>query len=101
MKGVISEAAFFNGLLSGAKGSGTISMVGNTADVADDVGLKCVAEEGGWGIPVFKPQGQQRLLQLFADTERAKASCGVDLDGCGSVIWSRAKSLSIARPPWS
>jgi 4-hydroxymandelate oxidase len=92
MNGTVSEEAFYQGLLYGAKASGTISMVGNTADVADDLGLKCAAEAGGWGIPVFKPQAQERLLQLLRETELAKApAVGVDLDGCGSVAWSRAK----------
>ncbi|HUL39482.1 MAG TPA: alpha-hydroxy-acid oxidizing protein [Methanomassiliicoccales archaeon] len=92
MNAAIPEEDFYRGVLKGARSAGTIAMVGNTADVPDDLGVRCVAEAGGQGVPVFKPQVQERLLQLFREAEAAKApAVGVDLDGCGSVAWSRAK----------
>jgi len=91
LKNAVPEKDFFRGLVQGAKKFGTIGMVGNTPEEPDELGTEVVKEEGGNGIPVFKPQSQQRLLQLFKLAEDAKAlAVGVDLDGCGSINWARA-----------
>jgi isopentenyl diphosphate isomerase/L-lactate dehydrogenase-like FMN-dependent dehydrogenase len=91
LKDAVPEKDFFRGLVEGARTFGTIGMVGNTPEEPDELGTEVVKEEGGHGIPVFKPQSQQRLLQLFKLAEDAKAiAVGVDLDGCGSINWARA-----------
>lgn len=90
MNNAMPEEEFYRGLVEGARLSGTIGLVGNTAEVADDLGVRAVREAGGWGIPVFKPQAQPRLVQLFRLAEEAGAiAVGVDLDGAGSVTWAR------------
>jgi len=90
MNGVMTEEEFYRGLLEGAKLFGTIGLVGNTAEVEDETGVKVIEASGGQGIPVFKPQAQQRLLQLFRIAEKANVvAIGVDLDGVGSVTWAR------------
>ncbi len=89
MNDAIPEAEFYRGLLQGAQKFGTIGLVGNTAAVPDHLGIDMVKENGGWGIAVFKPQSQDRLLELFKLAEEYDAiAIGVDLDGCGSAIWA-------------
>jgi len=90
MNGVMPEDEFYRGLVDGARLFGTIGLVGNTAEVEDDLGVRVVEASGGEGIPVFKPQSQKRLLQLFQIAEKANVvAIGVDLDGAGSVTWAR------------
>ncbi|OPY32681.1 MAG: Rubredoxin [Methanomassiliicoccales archaeon PtaU1.Bin124] len=91
MKEAVPERDFFQGLVLGAKLFGTIGMTGNTPEERDDLGIDVIQEAEGHGIPIFKPQSQQRLLQLIA--QAGKAGCiavGVDLDGCGSANWAKA-----------
>jgi 4-hydroxymandelate oxidase len=89
MNNVIPEEDFYRGLLRGAQKFGTLGLVGNTAAVADHLGIDMVGENKGWGIAVFKPQSQERLFELFKLAEECDApAIGVDLDGCGSTIWA-------------
>lgn len=84
----IPEDAFYRGLLKGAESFGSVGMVGNTPTSPEDLGVTIVGENGGWGIPVFKPQSQERLIQLFRlAEERDVISIGVDLEGAGSTFW--------------
>lgn len=90
MNGVMPEDEFYRGLVEGARQFGSIGLVGNTAEVEDDLGISVVKQSGGHGIPVFKPQSQGRLIELFRIAERANVvAIGVDLDGAGSVTWAR------------
>ncbi|WP_083804495.1 alpha-hydroxy-acid oxidizing protein [Methanobacterium lacus] len=92
MNDSIPEETFYRGLLHGAMSSGTIGMVGNTNDVPDDLGVKTVGENHGWGIPIFKPQSQERLLELIKQAEELNVlAAGVDLEGAGSTFWKTAK----------
>jgi isopentenyl diphosphate isomerase/L-lactate dehydrogenase-like FMN-dependent dehydrogenase len=54
-----------------------------------------IGRNGGWGIPVFKPQSQERILELFRRCGEANVlAIGVDLDGYGSTNWAlRGKPL--------
>jgi rubredoxin/NAD(P)H-dependent flavin oxidoreductase YrpB (nitropropane dioxygenase family) len=86
----VPEVVFYRGILDGSKNFGTIGMVGNTAELRDDLGIEAIKDVHGHGIPVFKPQSQQRLIELFRTAEKAGAlAIGVDLDGCGSLVWAR------------
>ena len=88
MNDVMPELEFQRNIIIGAQKSGTIGLSGNTVDFPDHIGLQAIQEVGGYGIPVFKPQEQERLLQLFQAAEQANAlAIGVDLDGCGSTNW--------------
>jgi 4-hydroxymandelate oxidase len=95
MNNALGEAEFQRGMIEGAKKAGTLGLCGNTVDFPDHPGINVIAENGGWGIPVFKPQSQQRLLELFKKAEKANAvAIGVDLDGYGSTNWAlRGKPL--------
>lgn len=89
MNDAIPESAFFRGLIKGAMSSGSIGMVGNTPNSPDDLGIKVIAENNGWGIPIFKPQSQSRLMELFQLAEEKDVlAVGVDLEGAGSTFWN-------------
>lgn len=89
MNDVVPEDALYRGLLKGAMSSGSIGLVGNTPESPDDMGVKIVGENHGWGIPIFKPQSQERLLQLIKLAEEMDViALGVDLDGAGSTYWN-------------
>lgn len=95
MNDAVPEADFQRAMVEGAKLFGTIGMSGNTVDFPDHPGVDIIGENGGWGIPVFKPQSQERLLGLFKRAEAANViAIGVDLDGYGSTNWAlRGKPL--------
>ena len=89
MNDVSSEDAFYRGLLKGAMGAGSIGLVGNTPKSPDDLGVKIVGENKGWGIPILKPQSQDRLIQLIKFAEEMDViAVGVDLEGAGSTFWT-------------
>ncbi len=89
MNDVIPEDAFYRGLLKGAMSSGTIGLVGDTPYSPDDLGVNIVGENNGWGIPIFKPQSQERLIQLIQIAEELNViAVGVDLEGAGSTYWT-------------
>jgi hypothetical protein len=89
MNDVVPEDALYRGLLKGAMSSGSIGLVGNTPESPDDLGVNIVGENNGWGIPIFKPQSQERLLQLIRLADEMNAiAVGVDLDGAGSTYWN-------------
>jgi len=95
MNNALSEEEFQRGLVEGAKRAGTIGLSGNTVDAPDHPGIEVIGRNGGWGIPVFKPQSQERLLELFKRCEAANVlAIGIDLDGYGSTNWAlRGKPL--------
>lgn len=95
MGDAVSEEDLQWGIIEGAKLFGTIGLSGNTVDAPDHPGVEIIGENGGWGIPVFKPQSQERLLKLFRRAEKANViAIGVDLDGYGSTNWAlRGKPL--------
>jgi len=95
MNNALSEKEFQRGMVEGAKQAGTIGLSGNTVDAPDHPGIDVIRRLGGWGIPVFKPQSQERLLTLFKRCEQANVlAIGVDLDGYGSTNWAlRGKPL--------
>jgi isopentenyl diphosphate isomerase/L-lactate dehydrogenase-like FMN-dependent dehydrogenase/rubredoxin len=90
MGGKISEKEFALSVLQGAKDAGTIGLIGNTSDNNQELtGVEAVSKVG-WGIPIFKPQTNERLLELIKLAEDAGAiAVGVDLDGVGSTNWER------------
>jgi len=91
MNDVIPESAFYRSLLNGAQAFGSMGLVGNTPTGPDNLGVNIVGENKGWGIPIFKPQSQERLIQLMGLAEKRDViAAGVDLDGVGSTSWDSA-----------
>jgi NAD(P)H-dependent flavin oxidoreductase YrpB (nitropropane dioxygenase family) len=90
---VVSEEAFYWGLLKGAQDCGSIGMVGNSPASPDELGVTIVGENDGWGIPIFKPHSQERLIQLFQLADELDViGIGVDLDGAGSMFWTDSEN---------
>lgn len=90
MNDSVPESAFFRGLIKGAMSSGSIGMVGNTPNSPDDLGIKIISENNGWGVPIFKPQSQSKLIELFQLAEEMDViAVGVDLEGAGSTFWNK------------
>ena len=89
MNDSMDESEFQRGMVEGAKIFGTVGLSGNTVDFPDHPGIDVIKKLGGWGIPVFKPQEQERLLNLFSKADDAGVlAIGVDLDGYGSSNWA-------------
>ena len=90
MGGSISEFEFATSVLQGAKDAKTMGFIGNTATEGEEItGIKAV-EQVRLGIPIFKPQSNQRILELIIMAEKAGAlALGVDVDGCGSTVWEK------------
>jgi 4-hydroxymandelate oxidase len=89
MNDVSQEDSFYRGLLKGAMGAGSLGLVGNTPRSPDDLGVRIVGENKGWGIPILKPQSQDRLIQLIQLAEEMDViAVGVDLEGAGSTFWT-------------
>ncbi len=91
MGGSMSELDFGRAVLEGCRIAGTIGLIGNTADDGQELaGIEAVRTVGA-GIPIFKPQSNERLIQLFDMAMEAGAiAVGVDIDGAGSTNWDRA-----------
>jgi isopentenyl diphosphate isomerase/L-lactate dehydrogenase-like FMN-dependent dehydrogenase/rubredoxin len=91
MGGSVSEQDFAKAILQGSLDAGVIGWIGNTSDDGQELtGVQSVKEVGS-GIPIFKPQDNERLLELINKAEDSGAvAVGIDLDGVGSTNWERA-----------
>jgi isopentenyl diphosphate isomerase/L-lactate dehydrogenase-like FMN-dependent dehydrogenase len=98
----ITEDDFCRATLAGCRQAGTLSWRGDTYfyDEEDHFALRTIAEEGGRGVPIFKPRDQKVLLRLL---EKAAAlgvpALGVDLDGHGSTNFARAGKAVYRKTP--
>lgn len=90
----ITEEDFCRATLAGCRQAGTLSLRGDTffyPEDEDHYALKTIAEEGGRGVPIFKPRDQRVLLRLLEAAARLGVpALGVDLDGHGSTNFARA-----------
>jgi len=90
MGGSISESEFAFNVLKGSIDASTIGWIGNTADEGQELAGIDAIKKAGIGIPIFKPQKNERLIQLMTMAQEAGAiAVGVDLDGLGSVNWEK------------
>ena len=89
----ITEEDFCRATLEGCRLAGSLSFRGDTFfyDENDHLALKTIQEEGGRGVPIFKPREQNVLLRLL-ETAAALGvpAVGVDFDGHGSTNFARA-----------
>jgi len=89
----VTEEDFCRATLAGCRQAGTLSLRGDTFfyDENDHFALRTIAEEGGRGIPIFKPREQGVLLTLLKKAaDLGVPALGVDLDGHGSTNFARA-----------
>lgn len=99
----ISELDFCRATLAGCREAGTLSLRGDTYFYEEDerhLALASIADEGGYGVPIFKPRDQKTLLKLI---EKAAAlgvpAVGVDLDGHGSTNFARVGKAVYRKTP--
>jgi putative N-acetylmannosamine-6-phosphate epimerase len=88
----ITEKDFCRATIRGCREAGTITWRGDTWFYTPDNSppLDVLEEEGGYGVPIFKPRTQDSLKRLIERAERAQCpAVGVDLDGCGSTLMAR------------
>jgi isopentenyl diphosphate isomerase/L-lactate dehydrogenase-like FMN-dependent dehydrogenase/rubredoxin len=91
MGGSIAEKEFAKAVLTGCMEMDTIGWIGNTSDDGQETTGVEMVKKVGMGIPIFKPQKNDRLIELINMAEEAGAlAVGVDLDGVGSTNWERA-----------
>jgi isopentenyl diphosphate isomerase/L-lactate dehydrogenase-like FMN-dependent dehydrogenase len=88
---LITERDFSRAIMNGCKEVGTIGFTGNSPEDTDiEAGIDIVREMSGYGVPVFKPQPNEKLFPLIKKAEEAGAiAVGVDLDGAGSFNWNK------------
>lgn len=88
----ITEIDFCRATIRGCREAGTMTWRGDTWFYTEEShpSLAALEEEGGYGIPIFKPRAQDILKRLIERAEKANCpAVGVDLDGCGSTIMAR------------
>jgi isopentenyl diphosphate isomerase/L-lactate dehydrogenase-like FMN-dependent dehydrogenase len=91
MGGSMVEADFAAAILRGAAAAGSLGMVGNTSDEGQELAGVKALEVAGSGVLIFKPQSNERLIEIMGMAEKTGAAAvGVDLDGVGSTHWERA-----------
>jgi isopentenyl diphosphate isomerase/L-lactate dehydrogenase-like FMN-dependent dehydrogenase len=86
---VLNEYDFCRMNIKGCLEAGTMSFRGDTwfYTLENNPALDALEEEGGRGIPIFKPRAQDILKRFIARAEKAGCpAVGIDLDGCGSTI---------------
>jgi 4-hydroxymandelate oxidase len=88
----ITEEEFAYCILQGCKLAETIGFTGNTSKSYDiHPAIKAIKRVEGHGVNIFKPQPQEVLIDLMAQSERENAiAVGVDIDGAGSVNFTLA-----------
>jgi isopentenyl diphosphate isomerase/L-lactate dehydrogenase-like FMN-dependent dehydrogenase len=92
-KAGLNEKQFCQACLQGCLQAGTLSWRGDTFfyTFEDHPGLEALEEEGGRGIPIFKPRAQDAIKKLIERAEKANCpAVGLDLDGCGSTNMAAA-----------
>jgi 4-hydroxymandelate oxidase len=87
MGGKLSEADFIQCIVEGATAAGTLGMSGDGGDpTMFDSGLAAIAGQGGHGIPVVKPRGQEAVRERLGQAEAVDAvAVGMDIDGAGLI----------------
>lgn len=92
MKAAMSEEEYDAAVVTGCHRAGTICMTGDGPNpVVFDSGLKALAAENGWGIPVIKPRETDKIVALANKAAAAGAPAfGVDVDAAALVNMTNA-----------
>ncbi len=83
MGGAIDELEYNRAVVKGCLDAGTISFVGDGASPEKyKIGLQALAENGGGGIPIFKPRAVNAdiIKRIEAAEEAGALAVGVDID---------------------
>ena len=83
MGGGVDELEYAEAVIKGCRMSGTVGMVGDGAEPEKyKVGLEAIKNNGGWGIPIFKPRefNQEIIKRIHAAEEAGAKAVGIDID---------------------
>ena len=83
MGGAIEEIDYNRAVVRGAIDAGTLAFVGDGATPTKyKIGLKALSENGGMGIPIFKPRSDNReiLKRIKAAENSGAVALGMDID---------------------
>ncbi len=83
MGGAIDELEYNIAVVKGCKNAGTIAFVGDGATPDKyKIGLQAVKDEGGWGIPIFKPRKDNKeiIMRIKAAEKAGAIAVGIDID---------------------
>ncbi|MEN8258928.1 MAG: alpha-hydroxy-acid oxidizing protein [Thermodesulfobacteriota bacterium] len=89
---VVNEYDFCRMNIKGCLEAGSLSLRGDTwfYTLDNNPALDALEEEGGRGIPIFKPRSQDILKRFIARAEKAGCpAVGIDLDGFASIIMAK------------
>lgn len=87
MGGALTEREYIESAVQGSLQSGTMAMVGDSADLTMyQDGLWALENAEGKGCCIIKPRANEEILKNIREAEKAGAKAvGVDIDGAGLV----------------
>jgi len=92
MNGALSEEDYDAAVVSGCCKAGTICMTGDgPKPEVFEAGLKAILSEQGRGIPIIKPRGNEKIIELAKRAADAGAPAfGVDVDAAALINMTNA-----------
>lgn len=87
MGGALTEREYIDSVVNGSISSGTIAMIGDSADLTMyEDGLSVLKIVNGKGIPIIKPRENKDIIENIKKAESINSiAVGVDIDGAGLV----------------
>lgn len=87
MGGALTEREYIDSAVNGSISSGTIAMIGDSADLTMyEEGLNILKEVNGKGVPIIKPRENSLVIQNIKKAEEINPiAVGMDIDGAGLV----------------
>lgn len=87
MGGALTEREYIDSAVNGSISSGTIAMIGDSADLTMyDDGLEVLKAVGGKGVAIIKPRENSHVIENIKKAESANLiAAGMDIDGAGLV----------------
>lgn len=92
MNGAMTEEEYCEAIVSGCRQAGTIGMTGDgPKPVVFESGLKAMAKENGWAIPIIKPREVDKIVELAQRVAAAGAPAfGIDIDAAALINMTNA-----------
>jgi isopentenyl diphosphate isomerase/L-lactate dehydrogenase-like FMN-dependent dehydrogenase len=87
MGGALTEKEYIDSVVRGSLLSGTIAMIGDSADLTMyEDGLEVLKAVGGKGVPIIKPRENPHVIENVKKAEAINSiAVGMDIDGAGLV----------------
>jgi isopentenyl diphosphate isomerase/L-lactate dehydrogenase-like FMN-dependent dehydrogenase len=93
----MSEMEYARNVVQGCNQAGLLAMTGDgISELEYHSGIKAIIDEGGWGIPIFKPSNKDLIYERISQAEKAGVpAVGMDIDGAGLI------AMKLGLPPKS